>query len=465
MTSPAALFFVSAMVIAPAAAAQDASRPPATPPQAPTVRPAAPTEQDASVRATRNTFGVPDTTTYRHVLSVDAAGSVGYDTFAMLQSNDGRPSVVTAPTHPKARLYDMASGGLSYALNTDRVDLGASISSALRHYPRFSQFKSISHSGSVGAAVMLGDRTRIGGTQTISVQPLLLFRPSAPLLPAGLGQVAAPDVDFGAGFTGYRSYITTAEVTHSWSKTSFSGSYGRHVAEFSSIDGEYDSNVGAVRLTRGLTRSFGLRLGYGYTETRYRGEAGATTFRNHTLDVGAEFNRALSLTRRTRISFAMGTAFLDEYQRRRFEITGTAKLIRDIGRTWHAVVSYGRNTGFYETVRAPFFYDGVDAALVGTIARHIFFRAGAGAFFGDLATPSGGGANGFDTWYGSSGIGIPLSRHLALEVDYLYYGSRFTGSVLVVPGAAPELSRHSVRASLRTQVPLLQIGRRERAAR
>ena len=419
-----------------------------------------------SARPYRGLFG-DETSAWTQMLSASGSASAGYDTAALSQGLEGlpAPSLVPAGVQSEARTYSLFSGGLSYSYALDRLQVGASLSSAVRHYPQLSRFIPSGHSASVGTTFSIWPGSRFGVSQSYSAQPAMLFQPFAPVFAQPLGQVAAPDYDFIATNGRYTSYGTGAEISQDlWRSSAISASYGRQFARFSARDARYESQTGGTRFTQGIARGIGLRLGYGFTESRY--SEGAAVYRAHNIDVGIDYNRPISLSRRTRLSLTTGTAALSDGRSTRYQITGSARLTRDIGRTWQAVLGYGRNAGFYESLRAPYFYDSADAGIGGLFGRRVSFQSSAGILLGDLQSASSDtGTGDFDTLHAGSNLSIALTRYLALAVDYAFYRSWFDTPMFVGETVTPQFHRNSVRVSLKAWAPIVQRGRRDGASR
>ena len=103
------------------------------------------------------------------------------------------------------------------------------------------------------------------------------------------------------------------------------GTYGAYVGQ--SVSGGLSWTV-----AKGLS----LRGGYSYGQTEYGTGADRLTYETHQIDAGLDFYRALSLTRRTSLSFSTGTSILKDQDQTHYGITGNISITREIGRTWAA---------------------------------------------------------------------------------------------------------------------------------
>src|SRR5205823_3074609 len=108
-----------------------------------------------------------------------------------------------------------------------------------------------------------------------------------------------------------------------------------------SLDGQLQerNTAGKISLSHGLTRFVSLRGGVGYHFDRYRGVA-SPVVGSADIDGGLELNRAISLTRHTRLSFATGSSIVSSGDHRTFFLSGSASLAREIGRSWTARTDY-----------------------------------------------------------------------------------------------------------------------------
>ena len=102
---------------------------------------------------------------------------------------------------------------------------------------------------------------------------------------------------------------------------------------------------GGRALLAQLTPNAGFHLGYGYGAGRYPNIRGFTQSGIHNIDVGLDYSRALSVSRRTQFSFATGSALFYANQgitvgadrRLDFALLGNANLTHEMGRTLDGV--------------------------------------------------------------------------------------------------------------------------------
>ncbi len=397
------------------------------------------------------------------VLTVNGSAGPGYDTSPARAAAESNLPGIAVPYSTQGSLYNQFSGGLSYSAQLDRFSLGASLSSTARLYPQLDSTTTTSHALSSGFGVNLGKNTRITGAGAATYSSMRGFTPFVDLGDPALGQVAAPSLDYGTGRTAYYTYDVNTGLTQQLSKrSSLTLNYDRRASQFGNGLEDLTYQTGSFRFTRSLSRYLGLRLGYGITDARYR--LNAASYRSDNLDIGVDYNRALSRSRRTRISFSTGASSVRQDDSRRYDVIGSARLTREIGRTWNAELVYQRNVGFLDAVREPALYDGINFGITGLITRRLSFASSAGATRGAIGVTSRP-SNGFDAWTGSAGLHTALTRHLALGVNYTFYRYNFEQGAALVTGLLPETNRHSVNVTLSAWAPVFQHGKRRNASR
>ena len=211
-----------------------------------------------------------------------------------------------------------------------------------------------------------------------------------------------------------------------------------------------------------------MRAGYGLGRARYAnsdpaGPSGDVIY-NHSIDGGVDYNKALSFSRRTTLSFQTGSSAVGDGNggRLRFRLTGGATLNHEIGRTWVASAGYSRRTLFHETWGQPVFSDALTFGVSGQVSRRLQFMS-----VGQTAIGEVGASNtpGFSTNAATSTLSYAATRFINLNMTYGYYRYRFDEGVLLPAGAPRTMDRQSIRATVTLWAPLYQRTRRPDAAR
>lgn len=248
-------------------------------------------------------------------------------------------------------------------------------------------------------------------------------------------------------------YFVTTQLLHTISnKSDVSAHYSLSRNDvLQATDSNYQQEVGG-RFQRRLNRSLGYHLGYDYGTMRYGGPFGAAL---NTFDIGLDFDRALSFSRRTTVRFTTGTALITakgldatqtDQSRTEFRLLGSANLKHYIGRSWVVDANYARDVQILDGLRTPYFTDGFTAGISGRLGA----RSTTGVSFGYVT-------------------GVPLSiqerqrdhalvlsswlqqRFSAKTAGYVrlgYYSQRFNYDQLEAIGLADRLSKVSVRVGL-----------------
>jgi hypothetical protein len=424
-------------------------------------------------RPFRGLFG-SGTAGAQQVLTISGTLSAGYDTNVLSDAADEGLGGVSAAQKSGDGTFGGVSGAMSYSLDKDSIDLGASASTSSRYYPTVDRTFMTSHSGNVGMSWKYSTRTTISAGQSISYQPFTLYALFPELQQPPLGEAVMADLDYNSLQRGYQTYGTTAGFSRQLSpRSAFSADYSYHRSTFGGRTTDFNTHAGNVRFTRMLTNGFGLRLGYGYTLATYGVDDVLDDVRDdvrsigrHLIDTGVDYNKSLSFSRRTTLTLTTGGTATTDQSETHFSAIGGANLVHEMGRTWDFTTAYNRNVGFVETFAEPFFYDALNIGLRGLFSRRWSFQAGAGAVLGSVGLGSNSrSSNDFDTLYASSSVSRALNRHLSLGINYSFYRYSFDDNTLLPEGFNTDLGRHSVSATLNAWMPLFERGRRRNASR
>jgi opacity protein-like surface antigen len=361
-------------------------------------------------------------------------------------------------------------GSLAYTLSRTKVTVGASASSSVRYYPSLEARQYVSgHSGSIGTTVHVSPRTAFSANGTVSYQPFSFTNmfPATivgPLDEPVVGAITEPDLDQASTTTSYLSTAGTASFSQRLARrVMFSLAYSYQASETAFFGDHYTHHGGNGSFSVSLSRGLALRLGYGYQEARF--DSGADKQSSQSYDVGLDFNRALSFSRRTTLQFSTGSMGVSDGRgNTSYRVIGSAHLNHEVGRTWLASAGYDRNLQFVDTILQPVFSDSVNGTFGGLLNRRTQVNLGVRGSIGGVA--SGQSANNdYDTYLGSAGLSFAVSRNVNLGADYTYYRYRFDSGVPLPPGVAHNVDRQSIRGSVSFWAPLFTRSRRPNAAR
>jgi hypothetical protein len=210
--------------------------------------------------------------------------------------------------------------------------------------------------------------------------------------------------------------------------------------------------------TRRVTRHLGIRAGYAYRRSELLAEDQGV-FETHDIDLGVDYGRALSLSRRTQLAFRTGTSLTVQapvnendtfFDQKRFFVVGGATLTHEIGRSWLAFADYVRDVGYQSGFVQPVLRDTARLGLGGLLSRSVDVAS-------QLSFTSG--SFGFDDRNYESLIGTvqlrsALTETLALYGHYYYYWHDFGSDVVLPTGVIRDVSRQGVRFGLTMWIPL-----------
>jgi hypothetical protein len=223
----------------------------------------------------------------------------------------------------------------------------------------------------------------------------------------------------------------------------------------------YKSQSAGLRYTQRLTRNMNARLGYGYTTAKYSQRVEFRPQEIHHIDAGIDYGRALSVSRRTRVSFSTGSAILSGNGETfdgaptgfSFHLTGSADLTHEMGRTWKAQLAYRRGIDVHEGFAQPFLSNALNGGLSGLLSRRLAFGASADYVSGDVGLQNGAHYNSLST---TSVLEYALSSRFAVFARYVYYKYEFDRQVAVDPRLPGALDRQGVRVGLSTSIPVIR---------
>ena len=273
---------------------------------------------------------------------------------------------------------------------------------------------------------------------------------------ADAGVIVTPDLDHGLTMERYTRWGTGLEVSHKMGSrvvANFGSEYGRgKVAEAKEWTVVGVSGSISYAVTKGLS----VRGGYKWGGQRDELAASTQTQRDvhPRFDFGVDFNRPISLSRRTTLSFYTGVAGLRDNaeQQNYYNLVGGAQINREIGRTWVASFYVGRNVRHNEALSEPVLSDTLGGSVKGLISRRVEFDSYFGASKGTIGRSMG--SNGFDTLYGSTSLSYGLTRYLALGADYTFTNLNGEPDLLVTELRGKN-TFHSLRAYVKLWAPLI----------
>jgi len=357
--------------------------------------------------------------------------------------------------------YSSASAGASYGLSLDRVSISAQGAMGGRLYSRRSGEWLASRSASVVLGTQVLRSTRVTVAQSYWYRPYNLLSLSTG---AWVGSPVPGDLvedDMGISPRRYSTVATTAGIVQSFrsgARTSADVDYTYLRSATSVMGTALETQRAGGTLRRTMTRNLSLNLGYHYRRTDYPSGLDRRRFTAHEGNIGVDFHRPLSLTRRTLLTIYSGSSAFTVANRTQYRAFGDARLTHEMGRTWGAALAYGRNVGFVETFDQPILYDSVTAGLGGLVTRRLELSANARASTGQIGLT--GSDRGYRTYMGSMTLTTSLTRTIGIGAQYFYIRYRFGGSADLPGGVARDGERQGVHAYISVWAPIFSRARR-----
>ena len=362
-----------------------------------------------------------------------------------------------------------ADGALAYELRRQRVSLFGSAMTSVQYFPALDNPTVQSHSFGSGGSWLLTPRTTLSGALSISFDPFYSLLPGVPNgipLEPGAPEMPSPDTLATVQDEEHRSLRSNIQLTHSFSRRVYAqGHASSYQTRSDSREFDLTSQEVGAGVNWSITRNLGLRLGYSSAKATYA-ESDAnpeSSSRSNTIDAGIDYNRSLSLSRRTTLAVGTGFTGVSHDGDTSYSLVGRVSLTHEMGRTWTAATGYARDVQFIDVLRRPAFTDTVFGNVDGTLSSRLQASAGVAYQRGD---PVGGGTSGesYHSGQGSASLSYEMTGNLATALEYSYFWYDFSQTV-DASRFPEETNRHSVRVVLRAWVPVFQRPRRPNASR
>jgi hypothetical protein len=360
--------------------------------------------------------------------------------------------------------YTSLAGELGLNRQGRRTQFGGSVGTDTRYYADQERLIGVNQYADLSLGATFARRTMLSVRQGVSYSPAY-FSGLFPSLGVDVpGDISAKGGDFATSTQNALSLETTGTVTHGISRRGTLSflSYFRRTTfdEGTGYDDLLSYSVGG-RYQQQVSRYTSLKFGYAYREVQYGLQATTGTTTVHDIDLGIDYDRALSVSKRTKVDFAFGSALMRDpnlnysqtdgvpYQ---FYVVGNAGLSHELSRYWHARVAYTRNVSFIEGLPEPTLTDGVTSSVNGFFGRRIdvygkvsYSTGAVGSTFSD---------NDLNAYQAASRLRIALSRRWAATTEYAFYRHNIGSSVQLPIGVSAVRERHSVRVGLSMWLPL-----------
>jgi hypothetical protein len=389
-------------------------------------------------------------------LTVDANES--YDQNVAIRTGD-----TTLSLFQTNGFYTVFTPSLEFSSSGDRLQTALTAASNVRYYNDLHETVVTNHSVGAGLTFRLSPRTAVSFNQGFTYAPALFYGLFATANTPTLGEVVPPASNYALNTERSYASATSAGLTRQLSSRatlSFASNvkYTKFMGGNSASYPDVNTRDVGGRLTYSLNRDLGLRLGYLFRQAQYAGSPQST---EHDLDIGIEYKRPLSRTRKTAVAFTIGptaaTAPLitgASEVRRQYRLIGDASLAHQMGRTWSLQGSYHRGLGYIEGLQTPVFTGAYSAAAGGYLNRRTDLSFSAAYSTGESALT--GSPSQFTTYTGTGRVRYAMGRMWAAYVDYVFYYYEFNRSLPLPVGVPSGLTRNGLRMGVMLWIPVKQ---------
>ncbi len=394
-------------------------------------------------------------------LSLTLVGA--YDDNILAETGSPNPSAPAV-----GGFFTMFGAESAYEWRGKRSQFGATGGTVVRYYSD-SQSVSASAGAGVGFSTELARRTTFSANQTFAYSPSYLtglFPTAATSSPGDLPPLGANyTVDDSSSYQYASSLGVSRGVTR---RGTLSASVDYVFTDYvAAVAGREDLAVTRARVefSRGMTRNASLKVAYRFANgdmgTGVVGVLPGQKTTEHGFDVGVDYSRPLSATRRFTLAFGVGSSAADVPLSElvsasggvQHRAIGDASVGYQFNRTWETRASYRRGLQYVPELAEPVFTDGISMSLTGLLTQRMDFAAGAGYSSGESAVYRSAAA--FDTYTANARVRRAVTRTLAIYLEYVYYYYDFDRAQ-VQPGVPPQMERNGVRAGLTLWVPVFR---------
>lgn len=379
--------------------------------------------------------------------------------------------------------YTMLTPQLDFETHGGRVQLGLTAGSSVRYYQTLNMVAAASHTAGVGLTAALTPQTSVSISQSLGYSPVLfsgLFPNVAAPVP---GNAESPSSNYLLGATQSFSSGTSAGLTHKFTpRTALLLKGGYHYDHFTGDNPGYAdvrSQEAGGRVTYSMSRGVQLRLGYTFKQGQYQGSPQTN---EHDGEIGIDYVRVLSRTRKTTVAISLGPTFADGALqagprpnqvtldnsiaaglpaagstldvRKQYRLVGDASIVHQLNRTWNLRGTYHRGLGYIEGFSSPVFSAAYAASAGGFLSRRTDLSLSAAYSSGESALV--GVADQFTTYTGDARLRFMVNKVWATYVEYLFYYYEFGPGITLPPGVPPGLTRNGVRVGLTMLMPVMR---------
>jgi hypothetical protein len=407
-------------------------------------------------------YGDPD-----HTFDVSLSMLEGYDDNLVAATGGG----VRTSAPVVGGLYSMFGANGAYDWRGRGSQFGVTAATVGRYYNDAQTFVA-SHAAGVGFSTQLPKRTILSVDQSFAYSPSYLMGLFPQTTTPTPGDAPAVGADYAVNTVSSYQYGTRASISRGLTRRgTVSAAVEYRSTDFLELEAEAGRTDRAttqarIQFSRGVSRSTSLRVAYRYS----RGDIGSTivgyvpggTSTEHGFDVGVDYLRTLSATRRMRLGFGVGSSAADlplsslaaaVTDDRQYNVLGEARFEYQFQRTWSTRARYQRRLEYIAELAEPVYSGGFAADMSGLLTPKVELSAAFGLSNGRSAAFRR--ATAYDTYTANVRLSRALSRTLALYTEYLYYFYDFRNTQLQ-PGVPSTMERNGVRVGLTLWLPIFR---------
>lgn len=401
-----------------------------------------------------------------HSLTLSATAAQAYDDDVPREvAGVVDPSVVNVGGHST-----MFSGGLDYSMRMGQMRAGVNADTSYRYYASVDEFKALSHSAAVGLSGPVSRRTSLFVSQTVAYSPSYLYGlfPQQAAEGPVPSEVLAPNyfiddyesITYGTNGGMSRALSRRSSVTVSGDLT------GTRFLKETASQRNLRVFGTSARYTHGLARNSSLHAGYRYRQGDFNySYTGLSTepSAEHTFDVGIDYSRPLSRTRRVSVGASLGPSILTMPSalssttgvsgHTHSGLAGQASISFQMSRSWLARGNYRRGVEYVAGLVQPVLADSASASVAGFLTRQMEFTSSFGYSNGHSAQIRTGQI--YATYTGDMKLQYALNGKFALFAEYLYYYYQFDTRAQLAPTVPVGLERDGIHAGITLRVPII----------
>jgi hypothetical protein len=366
----------------------------------------------------------------------------GIDDNALVDSAGARDEQLQS-----GRQFQGAQLSLGATRRRARWTLSADAVSAVRYYADLRNIATQRHGGAVRLAVRTSRQTVLNISQDFSYSPTYQFAVQSR---TAIPDIATTSIDYGV--------VRQKQIIHG-TGVAFQYAVGRgrtlsfdvsaREENFFSAPDFVTRRAGTL-YTQQLARGFELRLGYAAGSM---GLSGMPTVRQHDIDAGVSYRRAIALSQRTLLSFSSTSAVVATAEQRQFVLGGSARVQRLLSRDWAAEAVYERGVQLIDRLPRPFVADTITAALSGAIHRRWSLRVAPTYSRGaDVVDAS----RTYSNWLNQTRATVSVSRHWSVYAEHLVFHYRFSNMPDLAAALGTRFDRQGIRFGLALAAPLVR---------